>query len=94
MSLIGITTGTQEAASFPCLGTIMIRGFVNTPSMIQMIQFLLKSAPRLQKLVISNEESLIQAGESVLGSNEQLQELSRKLKSLPIASPEATIYFS
>lgn len=83
-----------EAASFPCLGTIMIRGYVNTPSMIQMIQFLLQSAPRLQKLVISNEESLNPARESIPGSNEQLQELSRKLKSLPRASPEATIYIS
>lgn len=72
----------------------MIRGYVNTPSMIQMIQFLLQSAPRLQKLVISNEESLNPARESIPGSNEQLQELSRKLKSFPRASPEATIYIS
>ncbi|KAL0312441.1 UNVERIFIED_CONTAM: putative F-box/FBD/LRR-repeat protein [Sesamum radiatum] len=42
-----------QEAEFPFLESITVHGDVNEPSVIQVMKFLLKSAPRLRKMVIS-----------------------------------------
>ncbi|KAG8386907.1 hypothetical protein BUALT_Bualt03G0197600 [Buddleja alternifolia] len=95
----------SQEASFPYLESIMIYGYIDKPYVIQMVKFLLRSAKKLQKLVISTKESFETDHESPSFDGpierqrahftpEQLIELAQKFKELPRASPEAVIYFS
>ncbi|KAL8461266.1 hypothetical protein ACS0TY_031864 [Phlomoides rotata] len=84
----------SQEATFPSLETISIYGYVNEPYVLQLVKFLLRSAARLQKLVISTKEPLKPTYERLQFTSEQLKELSQKFESLPRASPEVKLYFS
>ncbi|KAL3848899.1 hypothetical protein ACJIZ3_010781 [Penstemon smallii] len=95
----------SQEASFPHLKSIMIYGYINEPYVIQMVKFLLRSAGRLEKMVISTKESFKPTHQSYIFTcaierqkyqftSGQLLELSNKLLTLPRASSKAVIYFS
>ncbi|CAA0812085.1 Unknown protein [Striga hermonthica] len=76
----------SQEATLPCLESIMIHSrHIGDPCFIQIVKFLLKNTPRLQKMVISTEKAF---------TTEQLLELSEELLSLPRASSEAMVCIS
>ncbi|CAA0812087.1 Unknown protein [Striga hermonthica] len=76
----------SEEATLPCLENITIHScHIGDPHFIQIVKFLLKNTPRLQKMVISTEKEF---------TSEQLLELSEELLTLPRASSEATVCIS
>ncbi|GER41515.1 F-box family protein [Striga asiatica] len=76
----------SQEATLPCLESIMIHSrHIGDPCFIQIVKFLLKNTPRLQKMVISTKKAF---------TSEQLHELSEELLSLPRASSEAMVCIS
>ncbi|CAA0812084.1 Unknown protein [Striga hermonthica] len=72
----------SQEATLPCLKSIRIHScHTGDPYLIQIVKFLLKNTPRLQKMVITTEKEFT--------SEQQLFELSEELSTSPRASSEA-----
>ncbi|GER41518.1 F-box family protein [Striga asiatica] len=77
----------SQEATLPCLESIRIHScHIRDPYFIQIVKFLLKNTPRLQKMVISTERRFT--------SEQQLFELSEDLSTSPRASLEAMVCIS
>ncbi|CAA0812086.1 Unknown protein [Striga hermonthica] len=77
----------SQEATLPCLKSIRIHScHTGDPYFIQIVKFLLKNTPRLQKMVITTEKEFT--------SEKQLFELSEDLSTSPRASLEAMVCIS
>lgn len=99
----------SNKANFKCLRhqlkTVMIYGYITEPYVIELVEFLLKKAKVLEKLVISTRRTLNPNRQHCISSteigpqkgyftSEKMLEFSRKLLSFQKASSEAVIDFS